>query len=740
MAYVSPQSQPAPTGGLLFVNPPGVDNYRPLRVDVGDQHLFWQSTYQHLLRVEGAFGEFFPQADFADNGNRVVFTKHVEGVEVLARSRPLRAGERIPRAEWVRFLETWKAFKRLGERTDIPEDNRAFIQKFSPPALERYPQAYRIYRPHWYSRPRLFILWGLEPVGGGDFTTTSPEEVITAVGRNVESAGQERDSAFFRWLKIALVALLAFALLLLLVWALLPRPIVDFEVEAEAGRPAKVRNHTQLDAIVVYGTTTYDWRFDQGTPTASVEFEPGVVWASPAAREVSLSATQETLWGLLYKTATLSKTVQVAEPPKPVTPIKEDPVKPGEQTRRVPVTEGSDTVDKPRPLPGKSADEGASTPNEAGKTPGKMRLGPDGRPLSDDAARTLDDKGDPAQPLPGRAMQGQAGKPLPEEVPPQPKMGTDGKPVPPKVGGDGVPLIPKEDVPPAKAKEEGGPAMSKEEGKHLPEGIPAQPKMGTDGKPLPPKDGEQGVPLNPKEEMPPAKSKDEGGPAMSKEEGKPSPGEPEGEPKVFRLKPIPGDPSKQGATPAPAEKSPGGPPMDPAKESTNPRAAITPTDPKGGKGASPVEPDPTQAPRLRQPKARSDGKARALPMPELEISDAQVVEGGKAQDIDFRLRLPAKIQVERLTIDGKDVGNVSSGVFRARLGLGRHDIHVEYRATDGEVREDMLQEMLVDQEEIKTFRPKPQLGPKVKLPALPPPPSEAKPVKDEDSEINKRIA
>jgi hypothetical protein len=685
MAYVSPQSQPAPTGGLLFVNPPGVENYRPLRVDVGDQHLFWQSTYQHLLRVEGAFGEFFPQADFADSGNRVVFTKHVEGVEVLAKSRPLRAGERIPRAEWVRFLETWKAFKRLGERTDIPDDNRTFIQKFCPPAFDRYPQAYRIYRPHWYSRPRLFILWGLEPVGGGDFITLSPEEVISAVGRNVESTGQERDSAFFRWLKIALVALLAFALLLLLVWALLPRPIVDFEVEAEAGRPAKVRNHTQLDAIVVFGVTTYDWRFDQGTPPASADFEPGVVWALPAAREVTLSATQETLWGLLYKTATLSKTVTVAEPPKPPAPTKEEPVKPGEQPRRVPLTEGSDTVDKPRAIPGKPVDEGLPIPNEPGKPPGKMRLGPDGRFLPDDPARPLDDKGDPTQPIPGRVMQGQDGKPLPE-------------------------------------------------------GVPAQPKMGTDGNPLPPKDGADGVPLNPKEEVPPAKSKEERGPAMSKEDGKPSPDEPEGETRIFRLKPLPGDPTKPGATPTPADKTPVGPPMDTTKEPTIPGVVITPADPKGGKGASPMESDPTQVPRLRQPKARSDGKPRALPMPELEISDAQVVEGGKAQDIDFRLRLPSKVQVERLSIDGREVGDVSSGAFRVRLGLGRHDIHVEYRATEGDLREDMLQEMLVDQEEIKTFRPKPQLGPKVKLPPLPPPPAEANPPKDEASEINKRIA
>lgn len=133
MPNVLPQSQTPKSGGILFVNEPGVANFRALRVDVGNQHLYWQPTYQHLLRVEGAFGEFFPQAEFSDNGNRVVFTKHIEGIEVLGKTRALRPGERIPRREWLRFLTTWQSFKRLSERTDIPEDFRNFIIKFGPP-------------------------------------------------------------------------------------------------------------------------------------------------------------------------------------------------------------------------------------------------------------------------------------------------------------------------------------------------------------------------------------------------------------------------------------------------------------------------------------------------------------------------------------------------------------------------------------------------------------------------------
>lgn len=732
MAYVPPQSQPAPTGGLLFVNPPGAENYRALRVDVGDQHLFWQSTYQHLLRVDGAFGEFFPQADFADNGNRVVFTKHIEGVEVLAKSRVLRSGERIPRAEWLRFLETWKSFKRLGDRTDIPDDNRAFISKFAPPSFDRYPQAYRLYRPHWYSRTRLFILWGLEPVGGGDFTESSPEEIVQEVGRNVESTDQERGSAFLRWLRVAFVCLFGLALLLLLIWALLPRPIVDFEVDGVAKQPAKVRNLTQLDAVVVFGSTSYAWHFDQATPVSSEEFEPAVTWEIPGERTVVLDATQSTLWGLLYKTSGLSKIIQVKEPPKPPVPDKEDPTKPSEKPPSTPGLHGFGSVDKPSRPPNGSGDGGQPLPKEPVRIDGKPQMGPDGQPLPGTVGRPLEDKPESSRPIPGRSAEGEAGKSAERGVPTQPKMGTEVQPLPDPTGR---PLENK----PEPGRPIPGQNMPGEAGKPSPEGVPSQPKNGPDGKPMAQPERNEGSPLDPKDEVPTPKPTQDGKPAMPKEEGKPAPAEGDGEMKVFRVKPAPEDHAKPSEPTSPSGKSDGGASVESGKGKTGPGLGGMPAEPRNGQGVAPGTEKPS-SPQLTRPKARSDGKPRALPMPELEISGASVVDDGKSQDIDFRLRLPAKVRVERLSIDGKELGDVSGGVFRARLGLGRHDIHIEYRSTEGDLREDMIQEMLVDQDEIKTYRPKPQLGPKIKLPPLQPAPPETAPQKDEASEINKRIA
>ena len=732
MAYVPPQSQPAPTGGLLFVNPPGAENYRALRVDVGDQHLFWQSTYQHLLRVDGAFGEFFPQAEFADNGNRVVFTKHIEGVEVLAKSRVLRSGERIPRAEWLRFLETWKSFKRLGDRTDIPDDNRAFIRKFSPPSFDRYPQAYRIYRPHWYSRTRLFILWGLEPVGGGDFTESSPEEIVQEVGRNVESTDQERGSAFLRWLRVAFVCLFGLALLLLLVWALLPRPIVDFEVDGVAKQPAKVRNLTQLDAVVVFGSTSYAWHFDQATPVSSEEFEPAVTWEIPGERTVVLDATQSTLWGLLYKTSGLSKVIQVKEPPKPPVPEKEDPTKPSEKPPGTPALHGFGTVDKPSQPPNGSGDGGQPLPNEPVRIDGKPQMGPDGQPLPGTVGRPLEDKPESVRPVPGRSADGEAGKSAERGVPAQPKMGSEVQPLPDTTGR---PLENK----PEPGRPIPGQNMPGEAGKPSPEGVPSQPKNGPDGKPMAQPERNEGTPLDPKDEVPTPKPTQDGKPVMPKEEGKPAPAEGDGEMKVFRVKPAPEEHAKPGEPTSPSGKSDGGASVESGKGKAGPGLGVMPAEPRNGQGVAPGAEKPS-SPQLTRPKARSDGKPRALPMPELEISGASVVDDGKSQDIDFRLRLPAKVRVERLSIDGKEVSELTSGGFRARLGLGRHDIHIEYRSEDGEVREDMMQEMLVDQDEIKTYRPKSQLGEKKKVSAPPPSQPEPAPSKSQTSETSKRLA
>jgi hypothetical protein len=311
MANFLPRFQTTKSGGILFVNNLGAPNFRALRVDVGDQHLFWQPTYQNLLRVEGAFGEFFPQAEFFDNGNRVLFTKHIEGIEVLGKTLALRPGERIPRGEWVRFLSTWQSFKQLADRSGIPDDFRNFIIKFGPPSVERYPEAYRIYRPHWYSRPRLFILWGLEPVGGADFISLSPEQAISEVGARVETDRDETNGRLFLWLKAFGLFLLTCFLLLLVVWTCLPRPVVDFELTAQAMQSTQPINKTGFDQDWVWGQTAYQWTFDQGQPASSNDFQPDVLWAQSGLHDATLQVTQSTLWGFLYKTEAKSKSVLV---------------------------------------------------------------------------------------------------------------------------------------------------------------------------------------------------------------------------------------------------------------------------------------------------------------------------------------------------------------------------------------------------------------------------------------------
>ena len=501
MANFLPRFQTTKSGGILFVNNLGVPNFRALRVDVGDQHLYWQPTYQNLLRVEGAFGEFFPQAEFFDNGNRVLFTKHIEGIEVLCKTRALRPGERIPRGEWVRFLSTWQSFKQLADRSGIPDDFRNFIIKFGPPSVERYPAAYRIYRPHWYSRPRLFILWGLEPVGGADFISLSPEQAISEVGARVETDRDETNGRLFLWLKAFGLFLLTCFLLLLVVWTCLPRPVVDFELTAQAMQSTQPINKTGFDQDWVWGQTAYQWTFDQGQPASSNDFQPDVLWAQSGLHDATLQVTQSTLWGFLYKTEAKSKSVLVKEAPKPPPVIVVIP--PGDH--------GFGTVNKPKQdgihTPGSIDGPGLTIVVPDDKNPG----GP-GRPGNPSDGLTVITPGNPSGP-----KMNSEGKPLTGES--ELKPGPEGsmKPGESKLGPDGkaMPLDPTE---PSKDKP-GLEPLPGGEGKPGPmkgdttspgridgqlEVTPAKP-IGPDGKPLPSdpsRDGASSEKMTPQEPKP----------------------------------------------------------------------------------------------------------------------------------------------------------------------------------------------------------------------------------------------
>jgi hypothetical protein len=598
MAFIPPSAQPSSKGGMMFVNPPGVANYRALRVESGDQHLYWQPTYQHLLRVEAAFGEFFPQAEFTDGGNQVIFTKYVDKVEVISQTRALRPGEKIPRGEWQRFLETWGNFKRLADRTDIPEDVRNFIMKFGPPSVERYPAAYRIYRPHWYSRSRLFVLWGLEPVGGAEFVSITPEEAISEGTARAETDAEESGNSFFRWLKILLICLLILAAALFLVWCCLPRPVVGFEVQAEAGKPAQVKNLTGLDRSLDWGTQEFRWSFANGLPDSSEEKTPAPVWLRSGPHEVTLEATRSTLWGLLFKTDSKTKSIVVLEPP--TLALEALPSYPRDKAP----SESPKTPGKPAPAPGaprpdEKMQPGDKMPSESPKTPGKPAPAP-GVPQPDE-------KMQPGDRMPSESPK-TPGKPGPAPGVPQP----DEKMQP----GDRMPS----ESPKTPGKPTPAPAVPQPNEKMQPGDKTPSESPKTPGKPAP----APGVP-QPDEKMQPGDKSTSDSPKTS---GKPTPapGVPQSDEKMQPGDKSPSDSPKTPGKPAPA---PGVPRPD--EKMPLPRTQILPVPRVSIDDVAPL----------------ADGKAQdidfTLNLPNgvrlerLELDGKQVTVPG---DGHFKLRLP----------------------------------------------------------------------------------------------------
>jgi hypothetical protein len=666
---------------MMFVNPPGMENFRALRVESGDQHLYWQPTYQHLLRVEGAFGEFFPQADFSEGGNQVIFTKYIDKVEVLSRTRALRSGERIPRGEWQRFMETWANFKRLADRTDIPEDVRTFIHKFGPPSVERYPAAYRIYRPHWYSRSRLFILWGLEPVGGAEFVSLTPEEAISEASARAETDGEETSGNFLRWLKIFFFVLLALGLLLFILWLCLPRPQPDFAVLAEVDKPAKVENLTKLDRDLEWGVTEYRWTFEGAAPAVSAEKNPSPTWKSSGQHGVTLEATQSTLWGLLYKSETLGKPITVTQPESSKSEAQDKQhvgkgssnssvgnANKGAQKRSHSKPDTHPEVGAGGPHAGKgdaNADGSKGKMNPSDQNKGSMPPD-DGLVSHDDKKKSSDaaskgagvSAGMNSEPNGGAAAPGAAkadkaeGKPAPDK-PDAPKGMNPGNnaPSPGDVsGGSSGP----------NASGQKGPA-SKNEKPNDKGAAKNDPGMAPGGKSSPAGKDAPSSPLD-------GASKPEGGankskPASAAEGANPS-----------------------GSTKSPAKPGQGEPKTPPAgnpgvENGTKPNGSA-----KIPKGSGGDESDGAQ------------GSSRTLPVPSVQILSGKLVGQGASQIVDFRLNVPSGVKVERLIVSGVPVNVPSQNTFRIQLDVGLHSVQIEYSSPTSGLRGKVIQDVMVDRD------------------------------------------
>ena len=341
------------SGGLSFVNDSPNSNYRALRLDSTDNHLYWESTYQNILRINKDFGDFFPHAEFSDNGNQVTFTKYIDGVEILAKSRPMRPGELISRSEWERFLNSWQRFKALAEQSDVPEDIVKFIKTFRYPPFDIFPSAYRIYKPHWYSKPRLIMLWGLEPASPSEIPNVyDDDEVISKTGAYVEPEASQDGFNFIRLIKFIALGLMALVLVLILLWLLIPMPRADFQVSPTVNKPTKISNTSKLSAPNSNnGVTSYGWTIEKGTPNESKEFEPLVTWKSTGPSKVTLEVTQSILGGLLFKKDEKTKSINVMAEPVVVNPepFKDLPDSNGFGLEIMPLAPDSTLEDKDAP-------------------------------------------------------------------------------------------------------------------------------------------------------------------------------------------------------------------------------------------------------------------------------------------------------------------------------------------------------------------------------------------------------
>lgn len=291
--------------------------FRILRVSHGNDHIYWQPSYQAAMRASGPFSSFFPDPSFEEVGSSVVFSRHEGAGEILSCTRPIGGREQLPYAEWTRFEHAWNQFKLLALRDDVPEEVRDFIKGFSPPSISQFPEAYRIYKPYWYSRPRLLILWGLEPMGGAAFVQPDPQAAMA----ELKSRAPARASVLsvHPWL-LTLVSFAAMAFAIIILWLAIQRPHPDFTLDATAGESSDLKNCTTFEPGIFglrLGRCEYDWTFFDGLPPFSSLENPEVTWKFVGEKRVVLEARNSILFGCLYKTASIEKRVSVTEVLRP---------------------------------------------------------------------------------------------------------------------------------------------------------------------------------------------------------------------------------------------------------------------------------------------------------------------------------------------------------------------------------------------------------------------------------------
>ncbi len=158
-----PGVQTGASPGLFFDRKEG-HQFRALTSHGGGY--YWKPNFMAVIRRCPELARFLPSAEFTDSANRVFFTRYQGEEELLTKTVALsEQGVELPEADYKELQDALAKFKEMAADPALTPDESRFVTDFRLPDRVQFPGAYRVLRTPWYSRNRLFVLWGLEPAG-----------------------------------------------------------------------------------------------------------------------------------------------------------------------------------------------------------------------------------------------------------------------------------------------------------------------------------------------------------------------------------------------------------------------------------------------------------------------------------------------------------------------------------------------------------------------------------------------
>ena len=139
-------------------------NLENLREQRHDNLPYWGLEFQKEIS-DADIKRFLPEVHRTSSAQERLFVLIRGERECCGASTPVTNSSQIPAAEMRALQESLERFKNGPARNPAKGGGSmdAMIQAFELPDPEEYPKFYRLYRPHWWSRKRLAVIWGCRP-------------------------------------------------------------------------------------------------------------------------------------------------------------------------------------------------------------------------------------------------------------------------------------------------------------------------------------------------------------------------------------------------------------------------------------------------------------------------------------------------------------------------------------------------------------------------------------------------